>query len=127
MSRRTERVRSLIQAELSRLVLMEVSDPTLANVSITDVEVAPDLKVATVYFVRPSFGDTRNEKISDMLKGFKRATPFLRHSLGKKLEMRQVPDLKFVEDNHAFEVANILNLIEKVGKEKKELEKGTGA
>ncbi|MCK6565615.1 MAG: 30S ribosome-binding factor RbfA, partial [Dehalococcoidia bacterium] len=51
MSRRTERVNDLLREQLSELIQREVKDPRVARglVSITEVQVSPDLRHATVY------------------------------------------------------------------------------
>ncbi len=49
-SRRSQRVADLVRAELSLLVLTEAHDPDLRRVTITDVEMPPDLKSARVFF-----------------------------------------------------------------------------
>ena len=49
-SRRRQRVADVVRAELSRLLLLEAHDPDLHRVTVTDVEMPPDLKSARVFF-----------------------------------------------------------------------------
>ena len=65
-SRRSQRVADLVRAELSRLVLIEAHDPDLRRVTITDVEMPPDLRSARVYFSCLG-GDDEREKAGEAL------------------------------------------------------------
>lgn len=93
-SHRTERVASQIQQELSRLLLTEAKDPRLSAVSITDVDVTPDLQQASVYYVL--FGDEDRGRVA---KGLEKAAGFLRTSLGQRVQLRHTPDLRFIYDD----------------------------
>ena len=66
-SRRSQRVADLVRAELSRLVLTEAHDPELHRVTITDVEMPPDLKSARVFFSCLG-GDDERAKAADALR-----------------------------------------------------------
>ena len=50
MSRRTERIAEQLRAEISQLLRREVSDPRIGLVTLTRVDVAPDLSNAVVYY-----------------------------------------------------------------------------
>jgi len=66
-SRRSSRVSDLVRAEISRLVLIEAHDPELKRVTITDVEMPPDLKSARVFFSCLG-GDEEREKALQALR-----------------------------------------------------------
>jgi ribosome-binding factor A len=95
---RTARVAELIHAELSVLLLKEVKDPRVRNVVITRVEVTPDLRLATAHFSRYGEGKGSEEEIAEGLQGLERSTGFLRAKLGERLELRVVPNLRFLVD-----------------------------
>ena len=76
-SRRSSRVSDLVRAELSLLVLTEAHDPELKRVTITDVEMPPDLRSARVYFSCLG-GEEEREKA---LQALKRAAGFLRREV----------------------------------------------
>ncbi len=107
--RRNNRVASLIQSEIARLLVEDIADPQVRGITITEVELSSDLKHAKVFF-HPGFGD-----IKEIGKGIVRALPFFRRVIGRNLSLRQVPELVFEVDTHTDELNNILGLLERVG------------
>ncbi|HKK00557.1 MAG TPA: 30S ribosome-binding factor RbfA [Desulfuromonadales bacterium] len=92
---RAHRVGEQIQKEISALLVRGLKDPRIGFVTITAVEVTPDLHLARVYFT--AMGDEAARKNSEL--GLKHSVPFLRRELGRRLRMRYVPDLLFVFDS----------------------------
>jgi len=90
--RRGERMADLIRAELARALREEVRDPSLGFVTLTAVDLSPDLRSARVYV---SVLDADAERTLD---GLRRATPFLRRTLARNAGLRFTPDLRFVFD-----------------------------
>ena len=92
MSRRTERLASMIHRELSMVILRELNDPRLVGLpSITRVEVTEDISSADVYVtVMGSEG-----KQTAALNALKHSAGLMRSRLTKVMEIRQVPFLKF--------------------------------
>ncbi len=85
-----------VRRELSRLILEEVKDPRIAQLTtVTDVYVAPDLKTAKVYV--SVYGDEAVKK--ETFTGLRNAAPFLRSMLAKNLNMRHTPQLFFTADD----------------------------
>ena len=85
-----------MRRELSRLILEEVKDPRIAQLTtVTDVYVAPDLKTAKVYV--SVYGDEAVKK--ETFAGLRNAAPFLRSMLAKNLNMRHTPQLFFTADD----------------------------
>lgn len=113
MSRRTERVNSLIRSTLSKILLEEVSDPALQDIMVTEVELSPDLKNARVFYSKTHFHESAL-KDAEIKKGLKRVNPFLRKQLAQELELRVVPELRFEEDTHSEDVNRIMHLLEEV-------------
>ncbi len=93
-SYRPVRVGELIQSELADLLLRELKDPRLQLVTISHVEMSPDLRHARVYISR--VGDTEAQE--GAIVGFERAVGYIRGRLGKRLKLRYVPKLEFVLD-----------------------------
>lgn len=90
------RINQEVLRELSTLISREVKDPRIALMtSVTACEVAPDLKTAKVFV--SVLGD--DEVKENTLKGLKSASPFLRSSLAKSLNLRNTPELKFILDD----------------------------
>jgi ribosome-binding factor A len=96
MSRRTERVNDQVREEIGDLLLRGLRDPVLSVtlISVTEVDVSPDLHYATVYVSTPMAVDQ-----ADLVARLNRAAPFLHRELRKRLHtMRRVPELRFAWD-----------------------------
>jgi len=93
--KRADRVAELIMAEMSDIIFREVNDPRLYEVTITAVKVTDDLRNARIFFV-----EMGKDECSDSIKtGLAKATGFVRRELGKRLQLRCVPEIKFIHDN----------------------------
>lgn len=104
---RTLRIDSQLQRELADLVRRELSDPRVAGVTITRVDVSPDLRNATVRVSK--LGD--DAAVTAAVKALGRATPRLRHLLGGRLRLRLIPELRFAPDNALREGDRVVDLI----------------
>jgi ribosome-binding factor A len=109
-SRRTQRMSSLIRAELARILVEEIADPALSGLSITEVELSGDFKHAKVFFHPPE----RKISEKEIGKGLQRAMPFFKKKLGDNLQLRYIPALEFSHDTHAATVARVFSLLETV-------------
>jgi ribosome-binding factor A len=106
-----ERLNSLLRQELSDLLRREVKDPSLSGmISITQVDIAQDLKYAQV-FVSSLGGQEEKAAILDSLH---RAAGFLRSELSKNLRLRYTPELDFRWDDSIEHGAHILELLDKI-------------
>lgn len=84
----------LIRADVSDIITREVKDPRLHSVTITSVKISDDLRNAKIYFV-----EMGKDECSDEIKaGLSKAAGFIRRELGKRLQLRSVPELMFVHD-----------------------------
>lgn len=86
-----DRVAERMQIVLSELLLREIADPRLKNVTVTEVTLDPELMFATVYV--NALGDESREQ--QVMAGLDRAKGFLRRETGKALRLRNVPELLF--------------------------------
>ena len=109
-SRRSQRVADLVRSELSMLLLTEAHDPDLRKVTITDVEMPPDLKSARVYFSCLG-GEPEREKAGEALR---RAAGYLRGEVGRRCELRYAPELFFVSDRSLERGARVEELLHQV-------------
>jgi ribosome-binding factor A len=109
-SRRSQRVADLVRAELARIVLTEAHDPDLRGVTITDVEMPPDLKSARVYFSCLGSGEAR-ERAAEALR---RASGYLRREVGRRCQLRYAPELFFSSDLSLERGARIEELLHEV-------------
>jgi len=111
MTRRTERLNHLIQAEISDLLRKHVNDPRLNGlISVTGVEISKDLKNARVSI--SSLGGSLDR--DEILKGFNSAAGYLRRELAHRLNIRVTPELSFKFDDSIEHGVNLVNLIDSV-------------
>ena len=109
MSRRTERLNSLIRRDLSDLIRNEVKDPRVAGeVSVTRVDTSADVQHAKVFV---SVYGTLREK-EDAIAGLEDASGFIRRQLRGRLETRNVPMLRFILDDTLDEGNEMLRLLD---------------
>lgn len=85
----------------------EIRDPDVAGkpVTVTEVRISPDLRNATVFVVPLGGGDA-----TQVIKGLKRAKPYLRHEIAKTVDLRTVPDL-FFEPDLSFDEASKIDAL----------------
>jgi len=106
VSRRTERIGEQVRAELARLLREEVTDPRIGLLTLTRVDVSPDLRNARVYWSRMDLvPDTSEEHEAHVAAadeatadGLDSAAGFLRRRLAELLHTKRVPELRFVHD-----------------------------
>ena len=91
---RPDRVADQIRSELALLLTREVHDPGIGFITITRVQMTPDLQQARVFYT--ALGDDKARTASGQALG--RAIPFLRRQIGSRLRLRRVPDLTFLYD-----------------------------
>ena len=91
---RAKRLSDALLREVSMILLEEVKDPRLELVSISGVRLNKDLSIAEVLFTHSGGAEKREE----VQKGLDAARGFIRTQLGKRLNMRRTPELRFVWD-----------------------------
>lgn len=91
MTLKQERMADRVREILSSLLLLEVTDPALRNVTVTEVVLDQELEYANVYVNALGNEDRQGE----VMAGLKRATGFLRRELGKRIKLRRTPVLNF--------------------------------
>ena len=96
MSRRTERIAELLRAEIARVLHEEATDPRIRLVTLTRVDVAPDLSHALVYWSAMDASDV--EAVESIEAGLTSAASFVRGRLARVLPLRRVPQLRFRYD-----------------------------
>lgn len=119
-SRRMLKAAEAIREVVSMAILTEVRDPRVENVTVTSVEVAPDMRNATVYV--SILGDEGQQKLC--LRGLANSAGFLQSKVAKRIDTRYTPRLSFEIDSgvkKSLEVGRILNEIAQE-REQRELE-----
>ena len=110
---RPEKVAHLMRREVADILERRLRDPRVtARVSVTDVEITHDLSFAKI-FVMVS-GEPAERDMT--LQGLQRAAGFVRHELGDRLGLREVPEIRFVYDDSLDRGARVDDLLRKIEK-----------
>ncbi len=104
---RLQRISERIREELSEMVVMEISDPRLSGISITDVTVDREFTFADIY-VSAVEG---HERAAEVLEGLAHASGFLRKTLAERVDLRIFPRLRFHWDPTPEKADHIERLI----------------
>ena len=92
---RPDRVADQLRGELASLLARDVHDPGIGFVTLTRVQVSPDLQIARVFYT--ALGDDKTRAASR--KALERAAPFLRRQIGARLRLKRTPELTFIYDD----------------------------
>jgi ribosome-binding factor A len=110
---RPDRVADLIRSELATLLVRDVHDPGIGFVTLTRVQLSPDLQQARVRYT--TLGDDKARATTG--KALERATPFLRRQIGSRLRLKRVPELKFDYDESVAGQDRIERLLSEIRRE----------
>ena len=109
MPKRTARLDELLREEINEVIRREVDDPRIGFLTITDVEVSPDLSHANVWV--SVIGSPDEKKLT--LRALSRAMPFVRQRLGR-LRLRRIPQLHVREDETAVRGTRVMRILEEL-------------
>jgi ribosome-binding factor A len=109
LSERTRRIDHLLREEISTIIRRDLGDPRLGFVTITGVEVAPDLRHATIW--ASILGSEKERRATLQVLG--RAMPFVRHQLGS-LRLKRIPELHLREDDTAQRGTRVMRILEQI-------------
>lgn len=115
MSKRTERVADLIRREMMDILMRKMRDPRLSFISITGVDVVPDLSSAKIWLSSLDGAEKRVE----IVKVLTHAAPFLRRELAPRLGLREVPELRFAYDESIERGARVEDLLRRLNQGEK--------
>jgi ribosome-binding factor A len=107
---RKERLNELFWQEINSIVMYDLSDPRVADIGVSMVDVAPDLTTARV-FITPLYEDV---DAVGVLKGLNAAQGYIRTQLAQRIKIRHIPELIFKIDHsylQARRVDDILNAL----------------
>jgi ribosome-binding factor A len=111
---RPQKLGDLIQRELSELVQREVRDPRVGMITLTGVDVSPDLSHAKVFYTTLD-----PAHVGDAGQGLKRAAGFLRSQLAKRIKLYTTPELRFEYDESVERGDRLSRLIDSALKPRK--------
>ena len=106
---RALRVADQIQKDLSEIIVLELKDPRVGMITITEVRVTLDYAHAKVFFTM-----LRDDPkaIANTVKGLTQAAGFLRNQLGRRLTIHTLPALHFIYDNSTARGVEMSRLID---------------
>ncbi len=115
MGVRPERVASEMREHVSRIISEEIEDPRVGFVTVTKVEITPDLRNAKVFF--SSLGEKAEKE--GALEGLTSASGYIRKLLSERMRFKFVPELLFRLDESVEYVIHLNEIFDKIHKEKK--------
>lgn len=114
MSERTEKVSHTLKERISEIIQREVKDPRVGFITVTSVEVSPDLHEAKVFITVLGNKKQRQETLDALNK----ASGYVRGELGKRIHMKFTPNLEFRYDESVKAGMYIEKLLHKIEKKK---------
>ena len=106
--KRSERVADQLRIEVADILAKKSKDPRLQNVTVTHVDVTNDLRIARIYV---SFLGEKDDE-PGILKALSSASGFVRSELGRRLELRYTPEVKFWSDSNGPRAERILDILD---------------
>jgi len=109
---RLKRVNSLLQREVSNIILMKIKDPRVKNCTITDVEISADLRIAKVFVM--ATGDSAKDE--EVINALEHAKYYIQHELSQSVILKYLPELRFFIDDTQLKAERIEMLLKKLNK-----------
>ena len=112
MNIKIERINHMIMEEVSKILMLEVKDEDIKFVTVTDCDTSNDLSYCKVYVTV-----LEQEKKEETLKALNNASSFIRGELAKRIEIRHIPELKFIYDESVSYGEKIDKIIDEINEE----------
>lgn len=120
--RRHEKVVALLRTELTEILRREVKDSRIHHLTITMIDLKPDLRSATVFVslipVGEGFSEPTKEQRDEVMQGLKSASHFIYEALKRRLVMKVIPSIRFEYDIHMADLSHIWGLLEKTKRDR---------
>lgn len=115
--KRIRRIESELIKEISIMIRSDIKDPRIAPItSITEIDLTDDLQSAKIYI--SVLGD--EEEKEETIEGLKSSIGFIKRELGNRMNLRHIPDIKFILDTQIEQAMHIESLIDKAIKQDEE-------
>jgi ribosome-binding factor A len=118
---RADRVAELIKQEVSDIISRKLNDPRIGFASITSVDLGADLQNARIYV--SVYGEQKQK--NDTMAALASATKFIRCELARRMQLRDVPELLFKQDDSIERGAKVFEILNRLEQEKKQKTKRT--
>jgi ribosome-binding factor A len=106
--KRADRVADQIRMEVADILMRKIKDPRVHGVTVTDVELTGDLRIAYVFVTSMEKEDAER----DIFVGLAKASGFVRSELGRRLTLRYLPEVIFKKDISGQRGDRILELLD---------------
>jgi ribosome-binding factor A len=108
--KRADRVADQIRMEVADILMRKIKDPRVHGVTVTDVELTGDLRIAHIFVTTMETGETER----DIFAGLSKASGYVRSELGRRLSLRYLPDVVFKKDVSGPRGDRIMRLLEEL-------------
>ena len=112
--KRADRVADQIRMEVADILMRKIKDPRVHDVTVTDVELTGDLRIAYIFVTTMETGEAERE----VFVGLSKASGYVRAELGRRLSLRYLPDVIFKKDVSGQRGDRIMQLLEGLHSEK---------
>lgn len=116
--KRADRVADQIRMEVADILMRKIKDPRVHGVTVTDVELTGDLRIAHVFVTTMESGEAER----DIFTGLSKASGFVRSELGRRLSLRYLPDVIFKKDVSGPRGDRIMRLLDGLREESEQPE-----
>lgn len=111
VGKRPGRVAELLRESLATILLTRCADPRLLDLTVTEVEMTPDLKQARVYYVL-----RQGAQQGEVLAALDKALGFIRNEIAKAHILRTMPEFHFLPDDSLDRAARVEALFRELGR-----------
>jgi ribosome-binding factor A len=111
---RATRVADQIRMEVADIIMRKTKDPRVASVTVTDVAITNDLRLARVFVT--TLLDAEHERLA--LAGLDKAKGFIRSELGHRLNLRYTPEIVFQKDVSGMRGDRLLSILDHLDEER---------
>ncbi|MGZ8393141.1 MAG: 30S ribosome-binding factor RbfA [Nitrospira sp.] len=105
---RADRVADQIRMEVADILMRKIKDPRVRTVTVTDVELTKDLRIARIFVTTMEQKDGERH----VFDGLAKASGFVRAELGRRLALRYLPELTFIKDVSGPRADRVLELLD---------------
>jgi ribosome-binding factor A len=116
--KRADRVADQIRMEVADILMRKIKDPRVHDVTVTDVELTGDLRIAYIFVTTMEIGEAER----DIFVGLSKASGYVRTELGRRLSLRYLPDVIFKKDVSGQRGDRIMQLLEGLHSDKEKRE-----
>jgi ribosome-binding factor A len=108
--KRADRVADQIRMEVADILMRKIKDPRVRSVTVTDVELTADLRIAYVFVTTME----KDQAERDIFAGLSKASGFVRAELGRRLTLRYLPEVIFKKDVSGLRGDRVLKLLDEL-------------